>query len=146
MANTVRMDSGLPLPANRSWFVKRRLGCVLAAAIVRTCWGIVVPAEPGAWYCLDSSWREVDVPRASFVHPHIIARASDGKVVYSGSAGAFNQRTYAPNDLAVQRWRSYARVSVPTGGSETVELYGVSAATLSSVTLPRTCAAIESIG
>ena len=123
--------------------MKRFAICVPAAMFAGACWGIVVPAEPGAWYCLDSSWREIQIPRASFVHPFIVARTRSGKVVYSGAAGAFNQRAYSPNDLTVQRWRSYARVATPTGTCEATELYGVSAATLSSVTLPEDTAEIE---
>ena len=104
---------------------------------------VTAPAEPGAVYRLDSAWREVNVPRSAFVHPFVFAKDAAGRVVYSGPAGACNQRTYDPLDSDVQRWRSYARVRSDDADVEKTSVFGVSAATLSLAVLPPETREIE---
>lgn len=65
---------------------------------------------PGEEWRMDWSWREVDVPLTALLRPRVMALDADAKIVYLRYVGQIQQRTFGPEDMAVQRWCAYARV------------------------------------
>ena len=64
---------------------------------------------PDQCYRLEVSWREVNVPRTAFLHPHLVFKDAEGKVLSrSGYVGSIQQRVFRPDDPDVQVWRVFA--------------------------------------
>lgn len=65
--------------------------------------------EPDQCYQLQVSWREVNVPRTAMLHPLLVFKDANGKVLpRSGYIGAIQQRIFRPDDPETQVWRVFA--------------------------------------
>lgn len=70
-----------------------------------------VAVKPGEEWQFDWSWREIRMPSFAYVHPLVTAYDAAGTIVWRAAVGQIQQRTFGPADMAVQRWRVYARVA-----------------------------------
>ena len=77
---------------------------------------------PGGVYQVDCSWRIIDLPRTSWIHPQLEAFDADGKrVFFRWDAGRYVHRTFDPNDPYIEKWRFYVQVKTKDGGNSKVD-------------------------
>ena len=76
----------------------------------------------GDVYQVDCSWRIVDLPRTSWIHPQLEAFGADGKrVFFRWDAGNYTHRTFDPADPYLEKWRFYVQVKTADGGNAKVD-------------------------
>lgn len=79
-------------------------------------------ASPGDVYQVDCSWRIVDLPRTSWIHPQLEAFDAAGKrVFFRWDAGNYVHRTFDPVDPYLEKWRFYVQVKTLDGGNAKVD-------------------------
>ena len=75
----------------------------------------VYEVKPGEVWCLDWSWRWVDVPLTSYISPYVTAWDANGRQVFSERFGNIYKRVFDLQDLSVQKSRCYLRVARQDG-------------------------------
>jgi hypothetical protein len=80
------------------------------------------PVSQGDVYQVDCSWRIVDLPRTSWIHPQLEAFGADGKrVFFRWDAGNYTHRTFDLSDPYLEKWRFYVQVKTADGGNAKVD-------------------------